>query len=1152
MSSRPTRSRQNTLAFLVAAIVLHCSPIGIAQTPQGDATPTAVDRLVTLLRSRPTDELLLARVVDWGLERESLDDILVSLTPSAHATDPEREGEATTRAEEAVDAHLRARILQEAGDLPGAFDAYEQAVATGHALPDTVRRFTLLLLRAGWADRARAVWSEGAPGSCALEVGEIEFRLRHRLGSTSAAEHYLREELDEVEATTRAEWARDVGSFALASDLWEQAGRPADAFTDALRSGDAQRATWLWREHRLQVSDAHALQLARLLGDRDLLERHLAERTDDAAQRLRAQLSLSLGWTSRPAAAGEVDSGGVSEATTLPGPTIVGPTPTPPDDLAGRGDERRLGPPAKTNPALDLARQVIATASATEEERTRLATADAVQLEFVLAWLVLGDEERARRAWTRWRLSDDPTPTPTLVQRIRDRAPDWFEEGAGSIALASSPEDVLHQLESLPAPTSTDPAGAGRSSVAIERRLQRTLAEVAAGTPIEAQLLYHRGRLFGAHDDLRRASAIDPDARVTEIRGSVRVRTSLANAVARLLGNENDANEPPEIQIPNPIDATIAVLNGRVASLGRYPFGVREHPGTWFLDRWERASPQTAALDGLAWNADGATLPNGETWVAGGVAPIHSAVRLPGAGWVLVGRGIVVLGERAPIERSRVEFPSTLDLRALPTAITDALSPALAVFVSGLQTARVPGWKGADDFLRGVRVWRADPTVEWSAALADGEGLLLRTTTGERVWLDRSQDSATVRFFGYTSRDDGCLVMNGRPVPSSPRVRARPPVQLPDPPVRRGEFTLEWRRETPLPDPANPWIEALGPSQPIERRLPEVIREEVVIARVGDDPAVRVTSGGHVLYYEGDEAYPLWIRRIATPLPGSHGFPTPPLPPRLEATFDRGPHRSRPAGDARSPRVELVRDGVLVLTDRIHAFDWSGRAWTFEVDGAGTGDGDGFEIRAVAGPVFEPARSPDEALLATGFSGYRALVASRRGADTWIGFLPGGREPASGDDSPAIRIPAESLPGITNGFDMEAIDDRTFVLGVHLGEFALWEYSALDESVRSLPLPPLTLENDREGLCITSLGTWITGSEPQLLLVHEALYAGRLAPLGANPAAAPDIQWSSLLAWPDRDSRRQVHYAQTRPVGRGGRITISRPWGVVESWRHEP
>lgn len=1135
-----------TVALLASLTTLvHVGSMGEARPSAvaaaiDEATPAAIEQLVRLLRGSPDDSELLARVVDWSLERDALEAVTARLAPPDEA-DSARETPPRTAAERAIDFHLIARLREEAGQPALAFDAYEHALATGHSLAASRRTFTSLLLRGGWAERAREVWGSGVPDAPPNEVAEIEFRLRHALDGESAAERYLRDEADFVTAETRAVWAGSAGLTALATELWQIGGQPRAAFECALAGGDARRAEKIWREHGFAMDDAQALSLARVLGDAKVLEDHLGDRDDDVAARLRAQLAMSLG----SAGAGRPSE---PERTTGGGPDVVDGAArrTAEGDGVGRREGVDGRDPLLPDPSMRAAtaRGIIASAAANPQERAVLSTSGEPRLEVVLAWLVLGEEEPARKEWTRWTLAGSDDPSSALVQRVRARVPHWFAGAELGDDLAA---DALRRLETVPAPT---PSSAGDVASAMERTIQRALTRAEAGSAIEAQLLYHRGRVLGRDDDLERALAIAPNEWVTEPRGSVRTRTTIAMAVARLRGVEDVGGGPSEIQIPEPIDAAIAILDGRVASLGAYPFGVAEHLGTWTLDEWEPASTAIADLAGLTWNPEGAVLPNGERWVAGGIAPVHSVIRLPGAGWVLVGSGLVVLGETAPFERVRLESDARLTATALPPDVTSALSPALALFLGGLEVARVPGWKEADRFLDGIRTWRGDAAVEWAGALGSGERLLVRTTTGERVWLTRERKTPTTpRFFGYERGEDGCLRRLGAdtPPPLWPTLREETPREPPSPPVHHGPFELAWQRSAALPQQASPFVEPTGPEPPFQRKLPAALEAETIVAGAGDDPAVRVTSGGHVLYYNGDSGYPLWIRTIATPLPGPHGFPPPPVPPRRTEAPDRGPHRVGPTADARTPRVFLERDGFFVMTDRINAFDWRGRMWTLELDGA---DADAIEIRDVCGPP--PAVAAPDSAIEPSFANYRILLGNRTSTDGSLARM----ETSAADD---CTLTVVALPGVQNAFDLATVGERDYLLGVRHGEFALWEVHR--GATVEHPLPTLTLEGDRAGLRITTLGCtkpplahWAEDAveETTLWLLHESLYRGRIVASPADDTSVM-IEWEQVLSWPEHDPWRQPFYLQTPPSQSAtGALIIGRPWGVVECWRPVP
>lgn len=1021
-------------ALLISVLWMNASAF-----PQGSPDP-----LIALLARRPHDEAVLERVVDWCTEQSSLESFSQQLLQSTLPEFAQNRGLAHT---------VVGRLWDEAGRAGEAFREYEAAWAAGARDPQTRLRMTELLIDTGWGERAREIWANGSEDFSATEV-RIRFEIAILCEGPRAAGEWLETQEELVPPAERARWAEAAAVYESAARLFDRGGQVTAAVRCWARAGELDQAMGAWGRSTSPIDDDTALALARLTGDPSLLDAHLEERNDDAALRLRQQLNLAFG------AAPRTDT----EAT--PQPEV--PEPNPPELREPTATSTQSTPTQRESHA----RSVL---SGNESDIAPLLEPGPPRLAVVAALLDVGRERLARLEWTRWQLAPHAPDKRTWLPRLRRRMPSWFPE-------VWSPEVPLRLAER----TRVDALPEG-----LIKDLERALVEATPGSALEAQLLFHRGRLTDFDADLGRALRIAPHAPIGSS-GELRWVVPLEEAVKRVRG-ELLALWPGEIRIPDPIDAPLGVAFGRPLHLGSYPLGVTEHRTfRWYLESWEAPPPPPELPAGTAWTSDRVELPHGKSWTAGALAPIHTIIHIPETGWIVVGQGLALLSIEAPHERLRVETRDSIRIRHLPPDVARLLSPALRKYLECLRVARVARWSEQQNFLHGLRRRQGDPTIQWTSALGVDDRLLLRASSGHRVWLSKNKPSeSSIRYPGYSMNSTpGVWSRTG----STP---AQPVAPQPEPEIAAdNKLEKVWTRTVAPASEAQPWIEPLGPEEPNRRAFPEFLRPEVVVARVGDQPCVKVTSGGHVLFYPEDDELPRWISRIPAPLPGPQGFPATTLASTRTGSQERGPHRAGPVGNARKPRIFVFEDTFLVVTDSVHEFTWDG------VSRSATLPGD-----AVA--VLDVAKNR---------AGYWALT----------------------NNSDLYRIDEQFELHtqdwrVARSFDLETLDDRLFALQYESGQFRLWEWAG-GQAVQRV-IPALLADEDRSGQRIVSLGSW----GQHLVLLHEDLYLGDLS------AAGPTI-WTKVVEWPGHRASRATYYLQSRPRTAGNTVIVARPWGVIEGW----
>ena len=1039
-------SRVGLLGGMVGALTVLWAG-GLSATLQ-DAT---VQRVLRVLRQRPHDAPNIAQALEVARRTTGVEVICATL---------ESEGRAH---KSSLDLYLAGRLHEEDGRAARALGLYEECLLLDRAPVAARTRLARLYLKTGWAARAREVWTSDAADALDERARrELSFRIAAAVDPIEETRERLDGIVSLLGAEVAATWAEEAALFADAAPLWRTAGKPGRALRALLEAGLWEQA--LAARGEVTLDDETALLLARLSGRASIITDHIGDRRDARATDLVRTTELSLGTRSVP------------RDDTARRPPDEEPSVELPDDDGSppAGDPRRRA-------ALDILR---GGRDPGHVERL-LSDTGAASLTAVVAFLTLKDATRARQEWVRWQLRPNPEERQRWLPVVRRLAPGWFPH-------VVNPSAILRRARRL----GPDASAAERD--AVVRDINRALSRAAAGSAGEARLLYHRGRLGRAQAepqaaaDLQRAQAIAPRLWVSYQDGDVRVelRARTAMHVAR-----SGSVRLPDLKLPSPLDAALGDEQGDVLRISSMPL-----PGgsDWVLESWSDEEERFAP--GFEWNATGATLGGVRFFHADRLAPLGGVLRIPGCGWLFVGHGMALLEERGsepPNAVLRLEADEAWSVRALPEVARRLLPPEVAGLLGSLGDPPRRHWTELDRFLHGARLRARDPGLPITAMVAEGDRIVVRLKGGVRARFRRGVESGlggrdTVP--GYRLLGDTLLRADLEEAPQ-PVASAHPPVT--------GKLARAWTRDVALPTREQPRIDPIGPELPAERRLPEALADEIIVARRGDDPTVMVTGSGHVLYYTGEDPLPVWIGFHRPPLPGRLGYPLRPSPPpRFPA--GRGPHLAGPFADARTPRIQFHGKHVLVLTDQVSIFDGSGRRQTL--------------------PSWLPSPRPvvelrDAALDPEG----QAVFLLPSPGDSLLVF----RGPS------IMRVP---LGGRSGAFDLQIAGLFLFVLGFEDGEFWARAEPVLGGPSRDVPLPPMEMETDREGLRITALGCW----GERLLLLHDRLYM------------YPDLEgdgWRTLIEWPGHDPLRFPHYLQSAPRWYGGDLLVARPWGKIEAWR---
>lgn len=1094
-----------------------CALLSVAGPVLGASPPHAPGALAALLAAHPIDDALLERALTIALEAGVLESVLAELSmPGAGP----------------AHLHAAARLAEESGQGARAFDLYEAALAADAPLAASRARLVTLLLHAGWEDRALEVW-RAAP--LPAESPELTAWLDYRLALARRAEDAVVRTLLETRGVSllqAARWAEEAGHPGPAARLYEAAGLPAAAVHAWLQAGELETAR-ARATPDLRLDPATALALARLTGERAPLETALDGRTDEAAERLRTALDASLGRTASAASPHAADpaSDDMSPDVAQNGVPDAG---TEAAAYPHESAPPQTAPPNVESPASDrehsarhaAARAIRLSGSAHDAQRAQLAEPGDPSLEVALAWLTLHEPERARREWTRWRLQPFAGDRD-LLPRLRRAAPDWFmDEGNADAALARA-----ELLAVLPvAGDTTDPAGAR-----VGRALQRALHRATPGSPTEAALLFHRGRLLHMPTDLQRAAGIAPALAVAIPTPDGRLVRPLADAVAALQAPATA--RPGFIEAPDPIDEAVGSSGPRVLRVARTPSAV-SLAGPWHLAGWQDepdptpGTPAFGRLARLAWDAGGAEIPGQGRWDAGALAPLHTALALPRQGWLLAGRGLAWLDPHGA-ERLRLEHPEPCALVPPPPFLADLLGEAVHAFLASLEPPAPHAWEAGDPWLARIRQRQLEPALGWAAVLVSATGstgpveVVARAPTGERLrfvrssWGNPAPADAPLKFPEYARLACGAWRRTD-PAPQSSGLPGATPVPAPAPheaasahatslPVRL-ERAQSW--STALPSCTAPELWPLPPEP--ARRMPDALAAHDVIARAGPRPEVWLTSSGWLAVFDDERSLPTWLLALEPPLPGRGGYRAYARP--RTSIGQRTPLHTGPMASAACPRVLVTETG-------------------------------GIEVIAADLVRWRPGTAPRTVHLADPLRVTRDAAHDRIRGSTWLLVLPGDRLleiTAAG----VVHVHPAPAPG---GFDLVVAGDDLYLLGLDPGpapQHALRRRTP-DGSWQELALPNLLWEGDRADLQLAALGCW----EAAPLLLHDRLWLGipypSMRPDGTHDADAqrPLVDWRLLASWPGQDPWRFACYLQTAPLVLDGRLRVSRPWGVIEEWR---
>lgn len=1066
------RGQYSVLARFSVALVLICIA-GTAAAQSGGG----VAQIAALLRAAPADEALLTRTLDRLLATGQVDDCVTALT------DADADG---------ASLHVAGRLLESAGRTADAFLVYERAHERDDTLGITRTRWVHQLLDAGWVERAREVHAEGVDGSKAA-VEELRYRSLVHAGQGGET---LLLALSDIPIAERTAWALREEQWATAAALSAEAGDTANEIEFWIRAGNIRLAVLRWRETPQPAGerDALALRLARISGSPSILEKYLGARDDTIARRLRAELAASLGKSA--ASASPESSNATPEQPAAPN------SGTPNSGKPERGDT----PPADgsdRSAADSAASSVVERIVAGSRAAADVAAAKALASPTVpraVALLTLGLEAEARREFALCRLTGSDHGEERWLRHLQGVAPHWLPEPV------LAPAAALDQAESWQAQR-RDPEKA-----TVTAHLHRALLEVTAGTALEAQLLFHRGRLTRSHADLLRAARIAPAAPVAvQLRRQRRVEP-----IARAADREMGVDVGAELQLARPLpslDTPLGRDGEQGLTLARYPYEMTTIPGDWYVSDWWDVPPMDTP----------APLTSAR---AAAIAPLTGHLTVPGVGTLFFGNGIVLEladGGWLRLERRgamRASGPNHSAVRSLPAAVR--------TYLSAFRPAAIPGWQDQAEFLDAVarrnHLVSLEPVSMIAATLYDPatQTVLVRTHTGECARLTPAppRPRPPVSYPGYTQTSPGFYVAAD---------------QAESPPTRLPGFTSQLQliesAKTAIPDRDHPEIEPiLARSAP---RLPASLSDVAIVCDTGGPHRVLVLADGHVCY-EGPGSR--WIARIEVALPGAHALraasahnivrhasPDGSPPGATRAVTTAGTLRATrqlpgPTPGGSTPRVVISDEGFFVLTDTVSRFSWAGPHSTHQIP-----------------------------------SDERLRDAASHGDDSYVLTTHSLRE-FTGNRS-------RKLPAPRHAFDIAVVGAHVYVLCLRLhsgDQFELWRCAIGADAdsqsgrrpfarLQRCALPQLPWEGDRASLLLTRLAAW----DDHLLLLHDDLYAASAGAAGtAETGVTGDhpLTWKTLLRWKEHDPFLFAVYWQTPPRLTPRGLAISRPWGVVEVW----
>jgi len=975
--------------------------------------------VIALLRSAPDDPARLEAVARWAEERDGVASLADALAARGRA-----------RAD-ALDLSLAGTLLERAGRPEDALAPHEEALALRPSLDRSRRALVALLLRGGWTERALEL--AGDPAS--IDLGSaLRFAAAGAIGGEAGARRRL--EASGLPLAERRRLARDAGLFSLAAALAEEEGDLAAAFELRIAAGETERAGEL-RGRGAEPSAEAGLDFARLTGDRRLFDAALAARTDPAAAELRTALARTLGEVGAGASAGDGAPARTEDAGTAPssGETLPAPSEASPD------------------PRLEAALALLAGAGEASS-RARLAEPGPPSFAVAAAWLAAGEELLARRETVRARLAARPGEERFRARLSRQR-PEWF---GGDV----DPETLIDLLEDV----GGDVAGTPPSSAlgAPPRpAIDRAILAALPGSSEEAELLFHRHRLFALARDLERAAAIAPAALV-EWPLAAGIRAAMPIAAAARTSLDPRAALAAPIALPDPIDRAIGSESGRPLRVGsRSP-----SRSDWHLVEWREVAPGDPA--------ERVEPPVGLGDPTGPAAPITAWLELGEAGRLLAGRGLEI---RAPDGSLVVAWrtPLPLDIAAAP-ALGAHLPAPLVAFLDELRAEEV----SLADFPALAETWR---------------GIVLREG------LDPAARPELVRESG------AALVLRGGGIRAELRAGERPP-EMPREPAEPAEPAPEsgtpTDRRTRPEDPGSP--PPTAPLAIVRSGIAEPARagREIVAPFFADEPVgawtsrtklspetIRCVRAGELSLVVdrsgrlegGDRGTARWRSFLAPPLPGPTGWRF--ERGAAEAAGRRGPDLTGPSSDGGLLRFHrLAEDRLAIASDRVVICDLDG--------------------------VLPPPAGPAGGTFA------RIRDVADGEAGTWVLPAPGDR---IAGERETIAL------GREGGFDIEGTGDAVWVLGYDPVAVGLWLRRIDPAGAREVALPEgIAVEEDRAHQRPVALGRWgdrlLIASHGRVWIETDTGWLD-LLPRAPSRRALPASAWQCpprvagerlIVAWP--------------------------------------
>ncbi len=861
-----------------------------------------------------------------------------------------------------LDLFLAGLLQEEAGQASDAVDPYERALAIDSQSPARDRLIELWL-RSGWGDRAAALAKEAS--SLPLETRVRVLAAGVAMERETARAMIRTSELSLDDKIALASRCRFLG---LVAELAEGAGRWDLACEANVEAGNRDAAIALL-ERGSDPSAETRLALARLSGDPKYLGPEPPEQS-------RWLLGQSLGEIQlvRPRSAEDFD---------------------PPEREEIRGTTVR-------NPRRDAAIAVIA-GEAPADVVAELSEGGAPSLAVATAWLALGDTDAARREVARWRLNPRPGETQWRTALERKR-PQWW-------GLEPPPTEVLKTLE-----------GTRTGDDELRRQVDHALLACIPGTGTEAEILFHRARLFST-DDAARAFAIAPGRLV---RFPIEKGYHLVAPLTR-----EGVTTPSPFVLSAEFDAAIpgapaGQTNTRNLSLwppSRPPQPIER---TSHIHYWNIQSRCGA----YSWNEFGFAPPRVYALNEHPLAPVTAWVRVQDR-ICLVGRGLAIHDASGALEVA-IATEEPVNVTDVPGELLQFLTPSLSAFFESMKSPRqvqlseIPGaedaWHRA--LLREELPPETVPEAIYGCTGDDPrEPYLIIVGNGITLHLEAGPARRRGEAFEGLTRE-GKLWKTRTPqgladAPATTQV-PRAPLRIVkrefvEPSSRGAEQIRPFFEESPFDITVTPTMKTRrGRSG---ERIPH------------DRFDLNVKQSGWVTCEV--EGLLQWKGIIPPLLPGPQGwrFRRPEPPPDSR----RGPDLTGPtstAGTMSSRR--LPNDTMAILTDRVHLFDPRG------------------VVAIPEGPLTEA------------FSVIRDV--SIDGSDLVV-------LPAPGDH--LVTADGPLALGREGGFDIEQIEGATWVLSYDPLAVALVLSKVTREDISEIPLPPeIVIEEDRENQRPVALGRW--------------------------------------------------------------------------------